>query len=130
MMLLKGHCHCGNVRFHITSDVTEFTTCDCSLCTMRNAVMVKVPESDLDIISGQDCLSEYRWNTGIAQHFFCASCGIYVFHKKRAAPDHYGDNIKCFPDQDFAAIPVRKTEGANMTVIAKGRKAHWPGPEL
>lgn len=44
MTLHTGGCHCGAVRFRVEASITELTTCDCSLCTMRNALMAKVPE--------------------------------------------------------------------------------------
>ncbi len=30
-----------------------------------------------------------------AKHYFCAVCGIYTHHQKRADPDQYGFNIGC-----------------------------------
>lgn len=117
-MSVHATCHCGAVTFKIISNLEEFTTCDCSLCAMRGAVMVKVPEADLKITSGQDALTLYQWNMNIAKHYFCSVCGIYVFHNKRAAPDHFGVNVKCLLDVDVSGIPVRVTEGENMSVNA------------
>jgi len=62
MKYISGNCHCGAVQFELKSPLDEFTTCDCSLCVMRNAVMLKVPEVDLKIISGEDKLTLYQWN--------------------------------------------------------------------
>ena len=93
MKTLQGTCHCGTVQFRIQSELNEFTTCDCSICTMRNAVMVKVPEVNLEVTAGKSELTLYQWNMKIAKHFFCKSCGIYVFHNKRAAPDYFGVNV-------------------------------------
>jgi hypothetical protein len=128
--LRAGSCHCGGVRFTIDYPIAELTTCDCSLCVKRNALMVKVPEDVLTVLEGQDLLSEYQWNTYRAQHFFCSRCGIYVFHRKRAAPDHFGVNIFCLDGFDVSSVPVRATEGANMTVAAAGAIPEWPGPRI
>ena len=43
----SGSCHCGAVQFEIDSSFPELTTCDCSICRRKNAVMVKVHESAL-----------------------------------------------------------------------------------
>ena len=126
----NAKCHCGTVQFHITSDLAEFTTCDCSLCTMRGAVMVKVPEADLTVTAGEGALTLYQWNTRVAKHYFCAVCGIYVFHNKRAAPDHFGVNVRCLTDVPIDAAPHRATEGENMSVKKNGARAHWPGPRV
>ena len=46
---LSGACHCGDVQFTITSQLQELTTCDCSLCRKKNALMLKVHESDFEL---------------------------------------------------------------------------------
>lgn len=95
---------------------------------MRGAVMVKVPEVDLTVLSGQGQLSLYQWNMQIARHFFCCNCGVYVFHNKRATPDHMGVNVRCLEDVSLSATPLRATEGQDMTVRAGTDQPHWPGP--
>ncbi|QCI65601.1 GFA family protein [Phreatobacter stygius] len=123
-----GSCHCGAVSFRLDADIVELTTCDCSLCAKRNALMTKVHESQLTILSGADALRLYEWNTRRAKHYFCSVCGIYTFHRKRAAPDHYGVNIFCLDDFDPSAVPVRATEGIGMTVVDPAARDQWPGP--
>ncbi|MEP9357509.1 GFA family protein [Sphingomonas sp. KR3-1] len=118
------------MRFAISHPIDELTTCDCSLCVKRNALMVKVPEAALTVLDGEALLTEYQWNTGRARHYFCSRCGIYVFHRKRAAPDHFGVNIFCLDGFDPSAVPVRATEGANMTVVEAGAIPEWPGPRI
>jgi hypothetical protein len=90
--------------------------------------MAKVPEDALTITAGEDQLALYQWNTRRAKHYFCRTCGIYVFHRKRAAPDHFGINAFCLDGFDVSAVPVRATEGANMTVVDPDPRAEWPGP--
>ncbi|WP_019368984.1 MULTISPECIES: GFA family protein [unclassified Sphingomonas] len=126
----RGSCHCGGVRFTVRSDPVERTTCDCSLCVKRNAVMVKVPEAALSIDAGEDLLATYQWNSRRAQHHFCRHCGIYVFHRKRAAPDHFGVNLFCLDEFDGEALPLRATEGVGMTLVCDDPRAEWPGPRV
>ena len=128
--MVKGSCHCGAVAFRIEAEIAELTTCDCSLCVIRNAVMAKVPEAALTMERGEDHLTLYQWNTRRARHYFCKGCGIYVFHRKRAAPDHYGVNAFCLQDFDMSALPIRATEGANMTVEDPDARPEWPGPRI
>lgn len=123
-----GSCHCGAVRFSVGAPIAEVTTCDCSLCAQRNAVMAKIPEGALKVLEGEGMLSLYEWNTRRAKHYFCRSCGIYVFHRKRAAPDHFGVNVFCLENFDVASVPVRATEGANMSVEDPTARTTWPGP--
>lgn len=110
----SGACHCGSVRFQIDTDFPELTTCDCSICTKKNALMVKVHESRFRLLSGEASLTEYRFHTHTARHFFCSVCGIYPFHRKRVTPDHLGINVFCLDGFDPDGIPVRRTVGAAM----------------
>jgi hypothetical protein len=126
--LLTGSCHCGAVRFRVDSVITELTTCDCSLCVKRNAVMAKVPEQALSVLEGSEVLTRYEWNTRRAKHYFCSRCGIYLFHRKRAAPDHFGVNAFCLDDFNPTSVPLRATEGANMSIEDPLANPAWPGP--
>ena len=128
MPTYRGSCHCGTVTFKIDAEIRELTTCDCSLCRRKNALMTKVHESELTVLGGEDLLSVYEWNTYRAKHFFCSRCGIYVFHRKRAAPDHLGINVFCLEGFDAGSVPVRATEGIGMSVIDPNARSQWPGP--
>ncbi|MBP1096438.1 hypothetical protein JOE50_006968 [Bradyrhizobium japonicum] len=110
------------------SEITELTTCDCSLCRRKHALMAKVHERAPTVESGEDLLSAYEWNTHRAKHFFCSRCGIYTFHRKRAAPDHFGVNVFCLEDFDPAMVPVHPTEGIGMSVVDPNARRQWPGP--
>lgn len=109
-----GSCHCGAVRFEIESDFPELTTCDCSICRRKNALMVRVHESKFRLLSGEEYLSEYQFHTRTARHFFCKVCGIYPFHRKRITPDNLGINVFCLEGFDPEGIRVRRTIGAGM----------------
>lgn len=117
MTRYTGSCHCGAIRFEIDTEITELTMCDCSLCSKKNALMCAVHENDFKLIAGEDKLTLYTWNTGVARHYFCSVCGIYPFHKKRSMPDHYGVNARCLDDFDIASVPLRQAEGKSMSVV-------------
>jgi hypothetical protein len=114
MKTLKGSCHCQAVQFEIDSTLPELTTCDCSICRRKNALMVKVPESAMRIISGEEKLTTYTFHTHTAQHYFCSVCGIYPFHRKRVTPDHYGVNVNCLDGFNPEGITIRATDGKGM----------------
>ncbi len=107
--VVLGSCHCGALRFEIRSDFAELTTCDCSICRHRNAVMVRVHESELTLLSSADALASRT-----ARHYFCRVCGIYPFHRKRVTPDFYGVDVACLEGFDATGIPIRATAGAAM----------------
>jgi hypothetical protein len=112
----RAQCHCGAVVFNVTllDGFNNARRCNCSYCRMRGAVAVTAPLSGIDILQGREKLTEYRFNTGVAVHFFCSVCGIYTFHQRRSNPDQYGVNAACIEGVspfDFAEIPV--SEGVN-----------------
>ena len=114
MKTFTGSCHCGAVRFEITSDFPELTTCDCSICRRKNALMVKVHESQFRLLAGAESLTVYQFHTFTAKHYFCSVCGIYPFHRKRVTPDFLGINVFCLEGFETSGIPVRATVGAGM----------------
>ena len=110
-----GTCHCKAVQFEIEADFPELTTCDCSICIRKNALMVKVHEDQLQLLAGENALTLYTFNTHIAQHYFCSVCGIYPFHRKRVTPDHYGVNVNCLEGFNPSTVPVRAADGKSMS---------------
>src|SRR5262245_59376799 len=116
MTRYSGSCHCGAVRFVVEAEPVEMTQCDCSLCRKKNALMIKVPLASLSLTAGEDQLATYRWNTGVARHHFCRTCGIYPFHRKRSEPDHYSVNVFCLDGFDVTALPTRLADGRSMSV--------------
>ena len=114
MKTYKGSCHCQAVQFEIDTDLEELTTCDCSICRRKNALMVRVHESAMRIFSDMQELSTYSFNTHTAQHYFCRTCGIYPFHRKRVTPDFFGVNVFCLENFDPQGISVRATDGKGM----------------
>ena len=111
---VSGSCHCGAVRF--TVDLPQGWSahrCNCSLCRMKGNVMVDVPLAALTILEGEDDLTLYRFNTGVARHRFCRNCGIHPFHRLRSEPDKYGINAVCLDGvspYDFIELPVHDGE--------------------
>ena len=93
-----AQCHCGAVAFtvELTDGLNTARRCSCSFCRMRGAVVVSAPLSGITVTRGEDKLTEYRFNTGTARHFFCPVCGIYTFHQRRSNPNEYGVNVACF----------------------------------
>ncbi len=108
---LAAACHCGAVRFRVTlpGGLGTARRCTCSFCRMRGAVAVTARLEDLDFLSGREHLTEYRFNTATARHYFCSRCGIYTHHQRRSNPEQYGVNVACLEGVspfDFVEVPV------------------------
>jgi len=118
MTTYQGSCHCGAVVFEIDTEFTQFSQCNCTLCTKKNAVMAKVHKDHFRLVRGEEFLALYQWNTKTARHHFCKHCGIYTFHRKRVTPDFYGVNVYCLDDTDLSGVAVvRMLNGLDLSVV-------------
>ncbi|MFQ5636233.1 MAG: GFA family protein, partial [Gammaproteobacteria bacterium] len=68
----RGGCHCGAVRFEIDAptDVVVYD-CNCSICRMAGILHLFVTRDHFRLLQGEDALTTWRFNTGIARHLFC-----------------------------------------------------------
>ena len=91
----RGACHCGGVRFtvRLSDGLKTARRCDCSYCGMRGAVAVSAARDDIAFEQGEELLSLYQFNTGVAEHYFCSRCGIYTHHRRRSNPSQIGVNV-------------------------------------
>jgi hypothetical protein len=113
-LTLSGGCHCGAVRFEVDSVADpEVWHCNCSICSMTGFRHLIVDKSRFRLVSGQDRLSSYRFNTGVAQHLFCSGCGVKSFYVPRSHPDGYSVNVHCLDGDPFGAVEPRDFDGQN-----------------
>jgi hypothetical protein len=117
MQTYRGSCHCQRVQFEIRSTLDPSKRCNCSLCRRRGAVMTRVPAESFKLLSGEDSLGLYQFNTRVAKHYFCKVCGIYTFHRPRVAPELYGVNVGCLEGVDPLALEVGLIDGAAYPVL-------------
>jgi hypothetical protein len=118
MKKLSGSCHCGAVEFEVDLEngLKDLRRCNCSLCRRKNAIMACVPIERFRLIKGADVLTLYKWNTMVAEHYFCSICGIYTHHRRRLDPGEYGFNVACLDGIDvngLGKIPV--FDGASLS---------------
>ncbi len=92
----RGGCHCRRVRFEVDAPATiEALDCNCSICRMTGFLHLIVPATRFRLLTGEDALIEYRFNTGAARHLFCRHCGVKAFYVPRSHPDGFSVNVRC-----------------------------------
>jgi hypothetical protein len=114
IVIHRGGCHCGEVRFEVhAAENIDVYDCNCSICQLLAYLHLVVPRDRFHLISGHSNLVTYTFNTGIAQHHFCKTCGIKSFYVPRSHPDQVSVNVRCIePDtiNKITTIPINGAE--------------------
>jgi hypothetical protein len=97
----SGGCHCGNVRYEVTTDLEQLTMCNCSICSKRGHVLTFVGADKFTLKQGAEALTDYQFNTKNVHHLFCKTCGVQSFSRGK---DRQGN--------EMIAISVRCLDGA------------------
>lgn len=99
-MRYTGSCHCGSVRFEIEApEELEAEDCNCSICSKAGFLHLILPRSRFRLLAGEELLTTYTFNTGVAKHSFCSICGIKPFYTPRSNPDGIDVNLRCLDNQ-------------------------------
>ena len=109
-----GGCHCGRVRFEVLAPaILEVGECNCSMCSKTGYLHLMVPAAQFKLVSGEDALTKYEFNTKTAKHFFCSHCGIKSFYVPRSHPDGYSINARCLDEGTVTDMTVTQIDGKN-----------------
>lgn len=127
-MIYPGRCHCGAVRFEVEApEAVEVEDCNCSICAMSGYLHLIVPRSCFRLLSGEDQLRTYTFNTGVAQHRFCGICGIKPFYIPRSNPDGVDVNLRCLTERP-AEVRIVAFDGQNWEANAASLAHKSRGP--
>jgi hypothetical protein len=118
----EGGCHCGRVRFRVTGDLSRVTVCNCSMCTMKGLLHMIVAQDQFQLLSGGDNLTTYTFNTQVAKHTFCKTCGIHPFYVPRSNPDMIDVNVRCLDGIELSTIEPMTFDGKNWEAAYEEKK--------
>ena len=114
MIIHQGGCHCGRVRFEVrASAIINVSKCNCSICSKSGYLGMIVPQDRFTLKSGEDSLTEYRFDSGIAKHLFCKHCGIKSFYIPRSHPDGISVNARCLDSGTVEKMNITQFDGQN-----------------
>ncbi|WP_286264033.1 GFA family protein [Thalassotalea atypica] len=112
-MKYTGGCHCKAVRFEVEADeVIEVEDCNCSVCSKSGHLHLIVPKTCFSLLTDEQELYTYTFNSCIAQHYFCKTCGIKSFYIPRSNPDGVDVNVRCL-DYPPKEIKIVNFDGKN-----------------
>jgi len=121
-----GGCHCGRVRFEVVAPANlEVADCNCSICSMFGYWHLIVPADRFKLISGRESLCMYSFNTHIAKHYFCSTCGVKSFYIPRSHPDGVSVNARCIDGGSIESMSVKPFDGREWE---KGRAEYRDAP--
>lgn len=115
MKRYHGSCHCGRVKFAVTTRIDKIVSCNCSICSKKGVLHHRVAPEQFELLQGDEFLSLYQFGTQEAKHYFCSTCGIHPFSNPRAAPDMVSVNARCLDDFDLEteSYELVKFDGRN-----------------
>ena len=110
----QGGCHCGRVRFEVMAPAAiEVGDCNCSMCSKTGYLHLVVKKEQFKLVSGENVLTNYQFNTRTANHLFCSHCGIKSFYVPRSHPDGYSVNARYLDEGTVTGMTLRKIDGKN-----------------
>jgi hypothetical protein len=123
----RGGCHCGAVQIEVDAPARiDALDCNCSICRKSGFLHLIVPAMRFRLLAGSDALVEYRFNSGVARHFFCGTCGVKSFYVPRSHPDGFDVNVRCLDTATIEKVDVtlfddsdREAETARVAHLSK-----------
>jgi hypothetical protein len=111
----EGGCHCGRVRFRVRTNELRAYDCNCSICTKKGFLHLIVTKDAFELLAGADAITTYTFNTGVAKHTFCGTCGMHPFYTPRSHPDGIDVNLNCIDDARAVRrrFTIEPFDGAN-----------------
>ena len=108
-----GGCHCGKVRYEVSTKLEGAVTCNCSMCGKMGSRLSFVPSAQFKLLSGEESLRDYQFNKKIIHHLFCTTCGIRSFARGKAqdGSDMVAINVNCLDGVDLATVPTQQYDG-------------------
>ena len=114
MVIHKGGCHCGKVKFEVEApEILAVSECNCSICSKSGYLHLIVAKSKFHMISGKENLQTYTFDTHEAKHLFCKTCGIKSFYIPRSHPDGISVNVRCLDDSTIDGMNIEQFDGKN-----------------
>lgn len=95
----RGGFHCGAVRFEVRA-AAHLTAqrCNCSICARTAFLHLIVTDT---------------FNTGVAKHLLCATCGVKSFYVPPSNPDGWSVNPRCLDPGTVESVAFEDFDGQN-----------------
>jgi hypothetical protein len=112
----SGGCHCGSVRFEVTTDLSQVAQCNCSICSRAGWLLGRANGDTFKLLSGEELLTDYQFGKKRIHHVFCRTCGVRSF-SRAAGPDGkevFAFNVRCLEGVDLAGLTIKPVDGKSF----------------
>jgi hypothetical protein len=72
----QGGCHCGRVRFEVTTNFEQVVDCNCSICTKKGFLHLIVEPTQFRLLTPDVQMALYQFNTNTANIIFARCVGF------------------------------------------------------
>jgi hypothetical protein len=114
MKTYQGGCHCGQVRYEVSTDLARVIECNCTICSKHGLLLTFVPAEQFKKISGEP--KEYLFYKQKIHHLFCTACGVesYAHADGRDGKLAYAINVRCLEGVDLTAVTRTPFDGKSL----------------
>ena len=111
-----GGCHCGAVRYEVTTDLAKVIECDCSHCAKKGYLLAFVPAEKFHLLSGRGNLTDYQFNKKRIHHLFCKTCGVASFGEgsNDKGESMIAINVRCLDGVDPKTLTIAEFSGKDL----------------
>jgi hypothetical protein len=90
IIVIKGSCLCGGIRYEYDGEIQEISMCHCSQCRKAQGsafvAVSPIAASGFRIVSGTELLKEFRSAPHKAR-VFCSHCGSPIYSARDDLPE-------------------------------------------
>jgi hypothetical protein len=112
----NGSCHCGRVRYEVTTDLASVVACNCSICSRAGYLLTFVSPEQFKLRSGEEAQSDYQFGKKHIHHTFCSTCGVRSFSSGKG-PDGakmFAINVRCLEGVDASTLKATPFDGKSL----------------
>lgn len=108
-----GRCHCGKVQFEVDTIGADIIVwdCNCSICSMKRNIHFIVPGTQFRLLTPLTNMTKYQFNTKVAQHYFCSTCGVQAYYHPRSNPTGIAITVACIQSSTIQSITTKYYDG-------------------
>lgn len=112
----QGSCHCKAVRYQAELDLEQpVFDCNCSHCAAKGLLWQFIGADQFKLLSGDDVLTEYRFNRKRLSHQFCSICGVQCFaYGEKDGRRTVAVNVRTIDDVDLDAFTRTPVNGKDF----------------